>query len=317
MRPMLATTTAHPGTPPAGAGWLHEVKWDGMRVLADVREGRLTLSSRTEIDVSVSFPELQGLRTGLPDAHLDGEVVVFDEGRPSFAALAERMHVRDAARAAALAERVPVTLVLFDLLRLYGVDLVHRPVEERRASLERLDLAAGPWQVPPAYDDGAALAAATLEQGLEGVVSKRLGSRYQPGRRSRDWVKVAHRTTATVVVGGWRPQVGTRDRLAALLVGRPDGAGGLAFSGRVGSGIGAGVARDLTAALTPLARATSPFTDRLDRVDTEGTRWVEPLVCVEVRHLGHGGAGRLRQPVVLGRRADVAPDDLLPGADGD
>ncbi len=311
MRPMLATPSRLAGTPPAGADWLHEVKWDGMRVLADVREGGLHLYSRNETDVTVSFPEVRPLAGAIADGLLDGEVVAFVDGAPSFAALAERMHVRDARRAAALADKVPLTFVAFDLLRLYGVDLLRRPVQERRASLERLDLD-GAAQVPPAYEDGGALAHATAEQGLEGVVSKRLGSTYQPGRRSRDWVKAAHRTTSTVVVGGWRPQTGTRGRLGALLVGLPDDDGGLVFLGRVGSGISGAVAADLQAALAPLTRPAAPFSTPVERVDAAGATWVEPVVCVDVRHLGHGGNGRLRQPVVRGLRTDVGPADLGP-----
>lgn len=311
MRPMLATPAVHPGAPPQGPGWLHEVKWDGMRVLTDVHDHTLKLYSRNETDVTVSFPELLPLAGALADACLDGEVVALVDGVPSFAALAERMHVRDPARAAALAERVPVTLMVFDVVRLYGVDLLRRPVEERRASLERLDLGTGPWQVPPSYDDGAALAAATLEQGLEGVVSKRLGSRYQPGRRSRDWVKAPHRTTDTVVVGGWRAQTGTRGRLASLLVGLPDAEGRLVFAGRVGSGIGGALAADLTERLAPLVRSTPAFDEPVDRVDAVGATWVEPVLCVDVRHLGRGGSGRLRQPVVRGLRTDLAPADLV------
>ena len=310
MRPMLATPTQHEGVPPTGAGWLHEVKWDGMRVLADVRDGELRLFSRNETDVSVTFPELHPPAHGLADAHVDGEVVAMVDGAPSFAALAERMHVREARRAAALAERLPVTFLAFDLLRLYGVELVRRPVEERRASLGRLDVGEGAWQVPPSYEDGAALAQATRQQGLEGVVSKRVGSRYQPGRRSRDWVKAAHRTSHTVVVGGWRPQTGTRHRLASLLVGLPDGEGGLAFLGRVGSGLTATMAADLTRVLKPLSRGDSPFSQPVDREDAVGVTWVEPVVCVDVRHLGHGANGRLRQPVVRGLRSDLNLPDL-------
>ena len=314
MRPMLATPAGPRNGPPRGDDWLHEVKWDGMRVLIDVHDGQLKVFSRNEADVTVSFPEVHSLASRLADAHLDGEIVAFVDGAPSFAALAERMHVQDARRAAALAERVPLTFLAFDLLRLYGVDLDRRPVQERRASLERLELGDGAWQVPPSYEDGVALAGATLEQGLEGVVSKRLGSRYLPGRRSKDWIKTAHRTTSTFVVGGWRPQTGTRSRLASLLVGLPDGSGGLVFLGRVGSGISGAIADDLTAALTPLTRTTPAFSTPLEREDAVGATWVEPAVCVDIRHLGHGANGRLRQPVVRGRRADLSPDDVAPGA---
>ncbi|HKG48968.1 MAG TPA: non-homologous end-joining DNA ligase [Actinomycetales bacterium] len=314
MRPMLATPGEAGTPPPTGAEWAHEVKWDGMRLLAEVSDGRLVLTSRTEADVTVTFPELTPLATAVADAHLDGEVVALVDGRPSFGALADRMHVRDARRAASLAERLPVTFVVFDLLRLYGVPLIQRPFDERRSTLERLDLGGPqdgvPWQVPSVFDDGAALYRATLDQGLEGVVSKRRSSRYLPGRRSRDWVKRPHRLTQTYVVGGWRPQTGTTSTPGSLLVGLPDDDGGLVFLGRVGSGIGPTAAQDLSRLLSPLTRATSPFRDVVPRADALGATWVEPALLVEVAHLGLGGQGRLRQPSVKGIRTDLRPEDL-------
>lgn len=309
MRPMLATPVGPGGTPPTGPDWSHEVKWDGMRVLADVRDGAVRLFSRNETDATIAFPELVPGSSLLTDAHLDGEVVAMVDGKPSFGALAERMHVRDRRRAAALAERLPVTYLAFDVVRLYGVDLLARPLEERRATLGRLELD-DRWQVPPDYEDGAALAAATLEQGLEGVVSKRRSSRYQPGRRSPDWQKLHHRSTQTAVVGGWRPQAGTTNRIGSVLLGLPDGEGRLVFIGRAGSGLTSGMAADLKRLLTPLQRGTSPFDGPLPRTDTVGAVWAEPLVCLEVRHLGHGSGGRLRQPVLRGLRTDVTPEEL-------
>jgi bifunctional non-homologous end joining protein LigD len=314
MRPMLATSGGPGAPPPSGPDWVHEVKWDGMRVLADVADGRLRLTSRTEADVTVGFPELAGLVDAVADVHLDGELVALVDGVPSFSALAERMHVADARRAAALSRTRPVTYLAFDLLRLYGVPLLDRPFSERRATLERLDLPAhsGPWQVPGVFDDGAALLEATAAQGLEGILSKRRASRYQPGRRSRDWVKRAHRTSSTVVVGGWRPQVGGTD-LAALLVGAPQPDGTLRYLGRVGSGIGPAAATVLTRLLAPLAEAAPPFADPLPRDDERGTTWVRPEVLVEVVHLGLAGGGRLRQPAYQGVRTDLKVDDLLAG----
>lgn len=306
---MLASPIDAAAGPPSGPEWAHEVKWDGMRVMADVRDGQVRLFSRNEADATIAFPELVPQASGLADAHLDGEVVAMVDGRPSFAALAERMHVRDRRRAAALAERSPVTYLVFDVVRLYGVDLLARPLEERRSTLGRLDLE-DRWEMPPDYEDGAALAAATAEQGLEGVVSKRRSSRYQPGRRSSDWLKLHHRSTQTAVIGGWRPQTGTTGRIGSLLLGLPDSEGGLVFIGRAGSGLTSTMAADLSRRLSPLQRATSPFHDTLPRADTVGAVWVEPQVCMEVRHLGHGSGGRLRQPVLRGVRTDVSPEEL-------
>jgi bifunctional non-homologous end joining protein LigD len=313
MRPMLATA-AEPGSPPpTGEEWAHEVKWDGMRVLADVTEGQLRLFSRTEADVTVSFPELSGLATVLADGMLDGEVVAFADGRPDFGALADRMHVRDARRARSLAERLPVSYVVFDVLRLYGVPLLGRAFDERRHTLERLELGDGSdrcWQVPAVFDDGAALFEATRQGGLEGIVSKRRASTYHPGRRTRDWMKRPHRSSQTAVVGGWRPQAGTTSTLASLLIGLPDGEGSLHYLGKVGAGIGPTASADLTRLLTPLAADHSPFGSDVPAVDARGTRWVRPQLCVEVVHLGYGRGGRLRQPAMHGVRHDVRPEEL-------
>ncbi len=309
MRPMLATRGSHV---PAGSEWLHEVKWDGMRVLADVSTGT-RLTSRNENDVSVSFPELAGLgRAVRRDLLLDGEIVAFDPqdgGRPSFARLAERMHVSSPRRAAALADVTPVTFLIFDLLRLDGRDLAADPLLQRRGLLESLGLADVHWQVPTSYDDGAMLLQATREQGLEGVVSKRLTSRYTFGARSKDWLKFPHRQRSSWVVGGWRTEVGSDSRLGAILVGEPT-AEGLLYRGRVGSGIAGRVGPLLRDLLAPLARADNPFTDEVPRSDALGTHWVEPVLVVDVESLGFSGQGRLRQPSYRGQRSDLTPDDL-------
>ena len=138
---MLATKGDHV---PTGAGWTHEVKWDGMRVLVDRTSDRLRIWSRNENDVTVSFPELHALATVGDDFLLDGEVVALGEGIPSFGALADRMHVRDSARAVRLSEKNPVTLIAFDVLRLDGEDLCDRPLSERRELLLGLGLDALP-----------------------------------------------------------------------------------------------------------------------------------------------------------------------------
>lgn len=305
MRPMLATRG---DSVPSGPEWTHEVKWDGMRVLVETDGPRARFVSRNDNDVSVSFPELQGIGAGR-DLLLDGEVVAFRDGRPSFAALAERMHVSQAVRAAALAEVNPVTLLLFDVLRVDGRDLTREPLAERRRILESLDLADVHWQVPDAYDDGAMLLSATEAQGLEGIVSKRLSSRYEPGIRSKHWLKFPHRRRTSWVIGGWRLETDSTHRLGAVLVGQPT-ADGLLYMGRVGSGIAGKVGPMLRELLEPLGRTTSPFTDDVPRLDALGTHWVDPVVVIDVESLGLSGQGRLRQPAYRGVRSDLSPDDL-------
>ena len=305
MRPMLATRGTHV---PVGDEWQHEVKWDGMRVLVDVSGGAARLFSRNEIEASVSFPELAAVPLR-EDALLDGEVVAFADGTPSFAALAERMHVSRADRAKALAERIPVTLLVFDVLGFAGRDLIDEPLVVRREVLGQLDLQHDRWQTPPVYDDGQMLFDATYQQGLEGIVSKRVTSRYRPGQRSKDWLKFAHRRRESFVVGGWRRETDSQDRLGAVLVGQPS-ADGLLYRGRVGSGIAGRKAAVLREVLTGLVRDTTPFLDEVPKPDALGTTWVEPVLVVDVESLGPSAQGRIRQPSYVGTRADLTPEDL-------
>lgn len=300
---------------PTGPGWIHEVKWDGMRALIEVRDGRATCWSRTERDISVAFPELAGLGARYDDMLLDGEIVVLDGGRPSFEALAERFHVSDRRRAATLAASRPATYMAFDLLRLYGVDLTGRRFADRRATLERLELRGPHWQVPPTFTDGQALLDGTAAQGLEGIVSKRLDGIYRPGRRSEDWVKTAHRTSASYVIGGWRPETGNDATLGAVLVGVPS-PGGLTYRGRVGSGLAGRAGSALLTDLRPLAETRSPFVDDIPAEDADGTTWVAPVLVVDVVSLGVNRSGRLRQPSYRGPRPDLTAGDVEEAAPG-
>lgn len=305
--PMLATAGTHV---PTGEEWCHEVKWDGVRALATVGASGVRLTSRNGNDITGAWPELTTPPTGRDNGDLvvDGEIIALNErGLPDFRVLAERIHVRKATTVARLAERVPATYMAFDLLRHDGEDLTSKPLTERRARLAELDLAGSGWQVPSTYDDGGMLFDATKSQGLEGIVSKRLDSRYRPGERTHHWLKFAHRHRASYVVGGWRPQTGGT-HLAALLVGQPT-ADGLLYRGRVGSGIGPKQSRALAELVAPLTRATSPFSDEVPRVDALGTTWLEPVLVVDIDTHG-SGYERLRQPSYQGLRGDLTADDL-------
>ena len=307
MRPMLATKGSR--RPPGGDEWLHEVKWDGVRLLVEVRDGAVRLWTRNENEVGVAYPELQGLAGLGHDALLDGEVVALADGVPRFSAIADRMHVRSATRAEQLARVNPVTLMVFDVLLLDGEDLMSRPLIDRRARLEALDVNGPSWQTPATYDDGQMLFDATDQQGLEGVVSKRRGSLYHPGRRSPDWLKHPHRPTRSYVVGGWRLETDSASRIGAVLVGEPTPAG-LSYRGRVGSGIAGKQGQRLLEVLAPHHADGSPFCDEVPRVDAKGTTWVQPEVVVDVAVLGVTPGGRLRQPSYRGVRLDLAPADL-------
>lgn len=190
MRPMFAT----PGQLPDGPKWCYEVKWTGLRVLAEVADGALRLSAADERDVTAQFPELAGLAGLVGDGLFDGEVIVLDGGVPSSAALADRLGVTDPALIRRRAQHRPAVFMTFDVLRLYGVPLLHRELDERRSTLERVGVdAAEAVRLSPVYDDGQALLTATRRQRLAGVLAKRVDSPYRPGVRDPSWVEVAHR----------------------------------------------------------------------------------------------------------------------------
>ncbi len=323
VEPMLATRAADLGAVPRGPQWWYELKWDGVRALAETGSGDLRLLARSGRDITPAYPELSGL-DALQGALLDGEIVVMAGGVPSFEALAERMHVRDPSRAARLARRAPVTYVAFDVLRLYGVDMTGWPLEERRAVLDRLEL---PDRViaSPLYPDADELWQVTREHGLEGVVAKRRDSTYQPGRRSPDWVKAAHRTSRVAAVVGWRPEgtgAATVGRsaatgpapaepagsgtLGAVLLAAPDADGTWRYLGRAGSGLAGRPGVTVARALAAAAPGRRP--DDVPDVDARGTVWCEPEVAVDVAYLHRTRAGRLRHPVVRGLRDDVPVD---------
>lgn len=316
---MLATPSAQPGVPPEGPGWVHEVKWDGIRLLADNSDAGLRLSNRNEIDVTVVYPELASTAAGLPDdVLLDGEVVVLDAaGRPRLQSIASRMHLRDPRRIHELAASRPVVYLVFDLLRLHGTDTTGLPLEQRRELLESLDLPSlgRTWQVPEQHTDGLALAAATRDAELEGVVSKRLGSRYQPGRRSPDWVKVPHRDELVGVIGGWVPETDHPGRLGSVWIGHPADEATFAATGmlypltRAGSGLGQAERAQLLEVLRETQIDHCPFDPPPVGPEARRTHWVWPAICVQVRYLGASESGILRQPVLRRLRPELSPLD--------
>lgn len=295
-------------------GWGLEMKWDGVRALAYVEEGRLTMLSRNDIDMSIAYPDMAALAAVLVghSAVLDGEIVAFDEqGRPSFQRLQKRMHVAEATAAKRLARSDPAILLLFDLLVLDGEPLLNQPYTKRRRQLEALGLTGAAWQTPPAFAGEAPEAVAfSREHGLEGIVAKRLTSTYQPGQRSRAWVKIKNVRTQEVVVGGWTPGNGRRaGGIGALLLGVP-GANGLDYAGKVGTGFTDAMLDDLAADLRPLAVPESPFVT-VPRPEARDARWVKPVVVGEVAFSEWTDDGRLRHPAWRGLRPDKSTDEVV------
>ncbi len=310
--PMLATSAA---LPPDDDGWAYEMKWDGVRASAYLSGGRLLrLVSRSGRDVTVAYPELRALgpAVGSRQLVLDGEIVAFDGGRPSFEALQTRMHVTSAAEAAQLVGRTPVTYLAFDLLYLDWRPTLDLPYQQRRELLDGLGLAGPSWQTPPAFTDvaGEDVLAAGGAQGLEGVVAKRLDGRYRPGARSGDWLKVKHEFRQEAVVGGIRPGKGRRaGHVGSLLVGVQT-EDGLAYAGRVGTGFNVGSLRMLDELLSPLRRASSPFGTSVPPEHARDALWVEPRLVIEVAFAGWTQAGRMRAPSYRGLREDKDPAEV-------
>lgn len=284
---------------PVGAGWAYEFKWDGVRALVDVSSAGVAIRSRAGNDITGGYPELVAAASGLDDALLDGEIVALVDGRPSFEALQKRMHTRGAA-ATRLAAEVPVTFVVFDLLRRYGVDVTGRPYVERRATLDRLLETHPGWTISPFFDDGPATLEAARVHGLEGVVAKRLASRYVPGGRNVDWQKLRFVRTADLVVIGWEASDERPNVLSSLVLGNRS----LEPVGKAGSGLTAKTARELQARLTPTDAPVQPVEKSQWARGQRTVQWVKPEVVVEVKYSERTSDGLLRQPVFLRVRDD-------------
>jgi len=313
-RPMLAT--AGDGLPADDAAWAYEMKWDGVRAIATIRDGTVTLLSRTGRDVTGSYPELAGMATALGsrDVVLDGEIVAFGGGNwPSFEALQQRMNVTSPAQVRRLAAEVPVTYLAFDLLAADGRTLTDRPYRERRASLDELAFEGPHWQTPPAFIGvpGADVQAISRQHSLEGVVAKRLVSRYEAGKRSAAWRKIKNVHRQEFVVGGWKPGEGNRsDVIGSLIVG-VQGPTGLTYAGHVGTGFTQHTLRMLTDRLAPLRRATSPFGSTVPAEYVRGAVWAEPKLVIEAEFALWTSSGRLRAATYRGLRDDKDPADVV------
>ena len=294
--PMLATRWQAVTDEP---GWVHEVKWDGVRAVAS---GDGAIRSRNGNRIDAGYPELAGKIP--PDVVLDGEIVTLDEtGRPSFQRLQSRMHVRRPGPE--LVAEVPVTLVAFDLMH-EGSPLIDLPWTERRRRLESLELPA-PLVVSSVHDDGPALFSAVLEHGLEGVVSKRISSPYRPGKRTDDWRKVIHRTTCeAVVIGAVGGTGGRTSTFGSLALGLWVGTR-LRFIGAVGSGFDDPTLRAIHATLDQIESAEPPPLEDPSVVPTP-IRWVRPALVAVVEYASWTREGRLRAPVFKGLSLTPVPE---------
>ncbi|ROP63915.1 ATP-dependent DNA ligase [Curtobacterium sp. ZW137] len=311
-RTMQATLAKGEPTLDTGA-WAFEMKWDGVRALATVRGGSVSLRSRNGNDLTAQYPELQelGERAGV-DGVFDGEIVALDDrGRPSFQLLQNRMGLTKKREVDAARERTPVRLLLFDVLEADGHDLTRLAYDNRREALETVVEPGGAIDVPKAYEGDLDRAMADSEaEGLEGVVAKKRSSRYAEGRRSEAWLKLKHHATQEVVVAGWKPGSGRRaGGVGSLLLGIP-GDDGLQYVGKVGTGFRDRDLDEIASVLGPLERKTSPLVD-VPRPDARDAHWVTPERVGEVEFAEWTADGRLRQPSWRGWRLDKSAEDVV------
>jgi bifunctional non-homologous end joining protein LigD len=318
--PMLA----RPGDlPPNEADWAFEVKWDGVRTIAFVQGGRIRLQTRNLLDSTRQFPELREMGEGLgaTEVVLDGEIVAFDDrGLPSFERLQNRLHLTKDRDVRARMGATPVVYMLFDLLYLDGRSLMGRPYRERRELLESLELDGPAWKTSASLPGaGTQLKQAAEQQGLEGIVAKRLDSVYLPGARGTTWLKIKLRQGQEFVIAGWTPGTGSREsNFGALLLGYYDRTAAEAraagepqrfhLAGKVGSGFSDTFIKRTWPLIRDLRTGVNPFDVG---VPEPGSVFIEPKLVGAVEFMEWTEAGTLRAPAFKGLRGDKDARDVV------
>ena len=309
IEPMKAALAA--GPPRDEEQWAFEFKWDGVRAVIYNQGGRVRVLSRSLEDITDRYPELRGIgeQLGAIEAVVDGEVIAVDEsGRPSFERLQQRMGLTSEGDVRRRMKTTPVFFMAFDVLYLDGRSTMDRPYAARRSLLEGLGMKGDYWQTPPASEDHASvMIEASRRAGMEGVVAKRLDSRYFPGRRSDVWLKIKNKQRQELVIGGWLEGEGSRSgRIGALLLGYYDG-GRLVYAGKCGTGFTDKTLDQLAALLKPIARQPSPFAVG---APPRGSHFVEPSLVGEFEFTEWTKVGQLRHPSFKGLRDDKDPGSV-------
>ena len=295
-QPMLATLADEV---PKSGDWLYEIKWDGYRIIATVSAGEAELRTRKDQDYTKRFENVakelaKALKT--PDCVVDGEVCALDEeGRPSFSAMQQGR------------PGTPIVYYVFDLLEVEGEPIIDLPLEDRRDRLQKLlDKRNKTVRFSEDFEDGKALLRAAEQQGLEGIMAKRLGSRYLPGKRSREWLKIKGHGRQEFVIAGYTQGQGRRAGTLGSLVLATYQGGELVYVGNVGTGFNDKEIERLLRKLKPLERATPlfPSVPKMPRVRKGDVIWVEPKLVAEVEFAQWTHDGHLRAPSYKGLRED-------------
>ena len=301
-KPMLATLAADV---PRGAGWTFEVKWDGYRAIATESGGDATLTSRNGNDLTARFLNVakeipKAVKT--PDCVLDGEVCALDDsGRSSFSAMQQGK------------AGTPIVYYVFDVLEIEGEPVVDLPLVERRKLLEGLlDRRNKIVRLSETFDDGQALLDAAKQQRLEGIMAKRFDSKYLPGRRTRDWLKIKTHSEQEFVVVGYTKGTGRRASSFGALVLGYYVSNELVYAGNVGTGFNSKEIQKLLDKLRPLRRDTPPFREvpKMPKVRKNDVIWVEPTLVAEVEFAEWTHDGRLRAPSYKGLREDKSAEEV-------
>jgi bifunctional non-homologous end joining protein LigD len=310
VQPMLATAAPLP----VGSGWTFEFKWDGARAIVGIQGGQVQALSRNSLDFTASFPELAQMPPQLNrhNVVLDGEIVALDDnGAPSFSQLQQRLHVK--APSPALLTKVPVAFYAFDLLALDGKPTITWTYASRRQALETLPLRAGPMHLSPRFDGpGQAVLDTAGNYGLEGVVAKATDSIYQPGARSRTWIKVPINHFQEGIIIGWRPGEGRREgTIGSLLLAAHEADGKLHFIGAVGTGFTHTMLAQLQHQLQAVETDTSPVSGRpVPAIYARGAHWTQPKLVGEVQYRNFTPDGTMRHPSWRGLRPDKQPSEV-------
>jgi len=313
VQPMLATPSEKLFDDP---NWLFEIKWDGYRAVAFIRDGKARLVSRNQNDLTAQYPELQELPRSIKadSAVLDGEIVALDEaGRSSFSLMQQRTGIRHNGRRTAARGDIPVLYYAFDLLYLDGYDLRRVPLEQRKKALAAIIAAGGPVRYSEHFDQGVQLFTAARQKGLEGILAKRRDSFYDE-RRSSQWVKIKITQSVDCVVGGYTDPEGSRQHFGSIVLGLYDEKGNLIHVGQAGSGFDQKTLAEVWQRLEPLATSKSPFHGKVEAL--RSVHWVKPKLVAEIKfsewtHQTAEAGPKLRAPVFLRLRDDKSPKECL------